>query len=341
MRDVRDPWFQATTLALSELQLIDGSVYNISLYNPDAVVSVAACAEQHQLRNPVTGATSPLGGQEIVTLSQAQKLGFNDEQIAVFNRSFFIAAYSTLNILVEALGGSRLLAANSQYNTQSTYLADNQWALEFEHYFGIALNTVQLWALQYVSGPIDMDMNHFINRAGEGFPQEMCTNQIVRRTGYRSFSMLGLGIVFAFGCAFVLINLTIGSIMEKIQRRTIGGRYRNAEWHANDLLQLQRMAYEHSNVGTWTGQHDMVPRTNADEYFTLPKSTKWDQEIPESPRKDEYGVFQSLGKAWSHHSNKSQSLFNNKSSLSLDKEGDLTPTIDEKGVRVSEIEVKE
>ena len=264
----------------------DGTNRTTDFYTANELVTVVACAEQHQLRNVGTGATSPLGGSQIATPAQAQELAFNEEQVAIFNRTFYHASYSILSAIAENLGGNDLLAVAYQSVTDSTILRENQWQLEFNHYFGIAMNTIQLWSLQYVLGPSHPEMNSYAVPATEGFAKDVCTNQIVRRTDFRSFSVLGLAIIFAFGFLFILANLTIRSIVENAQEHTEKGRYRNAEWQANDFLQLQRMAYQHNNTGTWTGQRDMVPRTNPGEVFTLPESTAWNEDVPEVHGRD-------------------------------------------------------
>ena len=286
LSEVHDPWFRSEVPSSYTWTYPDGANRTTDFYTANELVTIMACAEQHQLRNVVTGATSPLGGSQIATINQTQKLAFNEEQTAIFNRTFYHASDSILAAIAENLGGNDLLAVAYQSVTESTILRENQWQLEFNHYFGIAMNTIQLWSLQYVLGPSHPEMDSYVVPATEGFAKNMCTNQIVRRTDFRSFSVLGLAIIFAFGFLFILANLTIRSIVESAQEHTEKGRYRNAEWQANDFLQLQRMAYQHNNTGTWTGQRDMVPRTNPGEVFTLPESTAWNEDVPEVHGRD-------------------------------------------------------
>ena len=181
-------------------------------------------------------------------------------------------------------------------------------------------------------------MDQYIVPAAEGFAKEMCTNQIARRSDYRSFSVLGLAIIFAFGLLFILANYTISSIVQRIQGHTPKGRYRNAKWQANEFLQLQRMAYQHNNVGTWIGQHDMVPRTNPGEVFALPESTNWIQIMPEMAHKDGKGLFRSLSRGWSHDAKKSQSQVAdlNTSGSSMDDKPAISIADAEKGVQIHE-----
>lgn len=290
MSEVHDPWFRSTTPFTFNITEGDGRTYVNHRWSRDTPVNVIACAQQYQLRNSITGATSRLGGIEVVTHAQAQQLGFNDNQIAVFNRSFWIASYTLMDTTALELGGTSLLATAYQTDQESLGLPDNQWHFEFEHYFGAALYVIQLWSQQYVSGPLSPQMDQYVVPATEGFAKEMCTSQIVRRSDYRSFSVLGIIIIFAFGFLFAFINHTIRPIARQMQRHTSKGRYRNAEWQANDFLQLQRMAYQHNNMGTWKGQQDIVPLTNPGEVFTLPESAYWDQDVPNILEKGRDGL---------------------------------------------------
>lgn len=293
MDEVNDPWFLANNFTDTYGVSVNGSDFVYKQYVPNAPVTVMACTEQHQIRDPINGAVSPLGGQEVLTHASAVRLGFNDNQLAVFNRSFALGAFSSLAYVVPALSGSSLLAAAYTVNEVSTGMPDNQWQFECEHWFGVVLNTIQVWSEQYISGPLQPEHFRYVHSATDGFAKEMCANQIAVRTDYRSFNVLGMLIIFIFGLLTIITFFVIGPIVETMQKRTVQGRYRNAEWQANDFLQLQRMAYQHSNTGTWTGQDQLVPRTNPGEVFTLPESTQWNRTPPELPSREKRGLLRS------------------------------------------------
>lgn len=306
LNEVRDPWFRSTIPIIQSESYStstgDSFTLNFTIYTADAPVNVVACAEQHQLRNPVTGSMSRLGGQEVVTQSQAHLLNFNEDQMNVFNRSFYIATEVNLYQILGRLTGSSLLATEDQYWDVVPGLPDNQWQLEFENWFGVALQSIQLWSQQYVSGPLGTKTNQYLVPAAQDFTRNMCGNQITRRDDYRSFSVLGLTVILVFGILVTFANLTVGSIVQTMQAQTQKGRYRTAEWQANDFLQLQRMAYQHNNTGTWSGHTDLVPITNAGEVFTIPESTKWNQSITER-----YETDRKRTQIWSRRSKISQS----------------------------------
>lgn len=294
-----------------------------------------ACTEQHQVRNSITGAVSPPGGEEVLTHTQAVRLGLNENQLAVFNRSFALGAFSSLAYVVPALMGSSLLASDSTVNQVSTGMPDNQWQFECEHWFGVAVNTIQLWSQQYISGPLQPSLNRYVVPATEGFAKEMCTNQIAVRADYRSFSVLGMLVIFIFGLLTIIAFLIVEPMTETVQKRTSTGRYRNAEWRANDVLQLQRMAYQHNDTGTWVCHNDLVPRTHPGETFTLPESTQWNHTEPEpeqlSTKTD--GLFRSWSGRWSGYSKDSKPPVTDSRTSDLDSKA---PVIESKPVFVTD-----
>jgi hypothetical protein len=217
LSEVQDPWFHAAkphrTMGLGA----DGTVQYYARYIANQDNNVMACLEQHQLWNPLTGAISRLGGEEVGTNAQALKIGFNDKQMAIFNRSFVYSTSGVLNSVVPALGGSYLLAADYQQNVESIALPPNQWMFELDHYLGVALNYKQLLSQQYVMGPISDVALQYVVAANSSFEKSMCHNRIVRRTDFRSFSVLGLAITLAFGVLFIIANMTIGCCVETLR----------------------------------------------------------------------------------------------------------------------------
>lgn len=274
LNPVHDPWFLSTAVSNTSFTFTDGSEYDMPTYiaNSESPVAVMACAEQHQLRNPSNGATSRLGGMEIAVPARALELGFNANQMAVFNRSFAVGSWLVLCQVVPILGPASLLAMGSQGVYILPGLPDNQWQLEMEHYFGVTMLALQLWSQQYTLGRTPSESNKYVTPATTGFGRTMCNSQVVRRVDYGSFSVLGMAIIFVFGLLFTLANLLAAPIVERLQRRTATGRYRHAEWQTNEVLQLQRMAYEHKGIGSWTTQAYGIPRTNFGEVFTIPNA---------------------------------------------------------------------
>lgn len=312
---------------------------NTSFYTADALVNVVACAEQHQFRNPMTGSTGRLGGLELFA-NELAELGFNDNQKTLYNRSFFIGQRTVLTHTVTALESALLLASDRKFYGDSMPLPDNQWQLEFNHYFGVGLNTLQLWTQQYVSGTAQPELNKYVVPATEGFEKQMCTSQVTRRDDYRSFSVLGLAIIIVFTLLFLFLNLTIGPIVVYVKGHTAGGRYGNAEWQANDFLQLQRMAYEHKNIGNWKGHNDMVPRTDPGEVFTIPHIDKLEESVAGSRSRQGSTVLRLWSRGASHKADDPKIHVTDASDSSV-KQMSVTHAEDvEKDMQVSEVQVR-
>lgn len=336
---VQDPWFSATNLSEELNSSPDGTDRTTDFYVNDAPVNVVGCAEQHQFRNPATGAITRLGGQEVFNNLTAQ-LGFNDNQEAIFNRSFFRGPRTDLKETVTALEAGNLLAAAVKYGGVLPGLPDNQWQLEFSHYFGVGLHALQLWTQQYVTGILRPELDRYVVPATDDFGKEMCHNQITRRDNYRSFSVLGLSIIMVFTLLFTVLNLTISPIVNYIRGHTPEGRYGNAEWRSTDFLQLQRMAYEHKNIGHWTGHNDLVPRTNPGEVFTSPDDTERRENVADIRPRRESGMHRLWSRVSSFKPDNSNSHVENASGLGV-RETSAPQTTDlEKNVKVSEVPMK-
>ncbi|KPI44889.1 uncharacterized protein AB675_2328 [Cyphellophora attinorum] len=143
---IDDPWLKYTTEVEAFKVNSNGTTTpTMTMYRRNAPVNVVACAEQHQLRNPRTGATSRLGGMEVNTYPVADSLGFNQNQLLTYNRSFVVGSKAGLTSVLYNLGGSALLANANQYGLTTTNLSSKQWQIEFDHFFGVSLNSLQLW----------------------------------------------------------------------------------------------------------------------------------------------------------------------------------------------------
>jgi hypothetical protein len=59
----------------------------------------------------------------------------------------------------------------------------------------------------------------------------------------------------------VIISCLLEPTLACIQRHNKNKEYKLLEWSLNSTLQLQRLAYQGVNSGTWTGYSDSVPKT--------------------------------------------------------------------------------
>lgn len=266
---VNDPWFLGTQ---PQSVPLFGTEPAAVYYYPAKPVSIIGCTEQHQLRNPTTQKSSALRGAEVISREQAESLGFTKSQLAVFDRSFLTATGYIVPIIAINLGPSNMLAQRyvSEWGV-SAALPDNQWVLEFSHWFGTALTSMQVQSLQYAIGQSEDRFNQYIQPVPND-EKWMCNNQIIRRNDYISFSILGLAIILSIGGLLIVSNAFLSLMVGKMQDSSERGRYRNAEWQSYGVLQLLRMTYQHLGIGHWDGQDSLVPFTTDGTKFTLPST---------------------------------------------------------------------
>lgn len=262
---VNDPWF------LAQVQYVDEAL-NTSLYFSEDPVSVLGCAYQFELCNAdaATGRkcyNSDLDGSNLE--EQFDAIGFNAKQVSIAKRILTSARIGSVYSVILAQGASDLLANARDIDGISTYLPPDQWVVEANHMFGTSLNNLQILSVEYVTGPTDL--NPGVNIVD--LPDEdkwMCTSQIVRRDDYTSFNVLGLAIILAVGGCLIILNLTLISMVDRIQQSSEGGRRRNEEWDASDMLQLHRITLENQGIDQWQGTDAAVPVTTYSDSIIIP-----------------------------------------------------------------------
>ena len=169
----------------------------------------------------------------------SERLGLNAVQTSVLSR-FEDPIWNDINIMLEDLQGSELLAFQELEGSFGTSLPDNQWILELQHLFSILLTYVQL---QYATGTETAAYNRYLQPPT---PSErwMCGNQIVQRSDHASFSVLGLAIILVVGGLIMLVNSFLSTLWPKLRPRSALGEYRDAQWVSNELLELQPRSME-------------------------------------------------------------------------------------------------
>lgn len=134
-----------------------------------------------------------------------------------------------------------MLANQKIYLNITQGLPDDQWAREIDHWFATQLIAIQSYTTEFVTGWQDKWMNQFVTPPNQS-NMWMCNSQIIQRKDYASFSVLGIGIILAVGCCFVLLNMCITWIVNRARPRTPIQQYKKGSWKANDLLELHGVA---------------------------------------------------------------------------------------------------
>jgi hypothetical protein len=133
---------------------------------------------------------------------------------------------------------------------------------------------VQVMIVRYATGPDDIEDVQFIDPPDSDAEAWMCANQKIGRTDYTSFSVLGIAVILAVGSAIIYVNLGLESLVrcsERGARRTQGSEAsgKSLEWTLHGTLQLQRMAFEGRDIGTWERLTDDVPVTARGEILDM------------------------------------------------------------------------
>ena len=257
---IDDPWFYAQT----PIELIGGQTQTFYATASDSPVSVVGCTEQHQLCNPVNSQCTGLWGLTGTLHHKWDSLGFTERQIATYNRSFVTASDSVLSATTQILGAKHMLVQNHVGYGNAATLPSDQWIRELNNWFGTMMTNLQLRSLQYAAGPSSPRFFEYVRQPQTHDEQEMCTHQIIRRNDFASFNILGLAIIFIVGGLIIILNLSLSSIVNKLQQATPKGQHRIREWDINGTLKLQRIAFQ--NHGT-AGGTDLAPVTKFEDTF--------------------------------------------------------------------------
>ena len=132
------------------------------------------------------------------------------------------------------------------------------------------MGVIQIQTVEFVAGPSNPAYYQYIEAAPED-QQWMCTNQIVQRQDYASFSVLGLSIIVGVGGLIILLNVLKSACGRRIQEHSVHGRHRNLEWRLDSNIQLQRLAYQNAGlIDDWKDLETAVPVPVKAQKYGLP-----------------------------------------------------------------------
>ena len=75
----------------------------------------------------------------------------------------------------------------------------------------------------------------------------------------RNVQSISSGAKAALGFPVIIVQWPLEPLIAWIEKRQQRHSYSSAEWRANEVFQLQRLAHEELGYGTWTGCADAVP----------------------------------------------------------------------------------
>jgi hypothetical protein len=270
--EIDDPWYSAHHIgktAISTDSLTSGPKSKpVPFYAQDETVSVMACTSQYQICNPNADTKdgqqcSPLGGMTDLLNGFDVLWGNETEErkelmkwvYFVFNQGFL-----SIKAVVDIAGQSALAASYGLGWSINGPLPSTQWEDEVLLWHSASTASIQALFVDFANGP---SLLPAAISAPPTTPQghAFCTNQRIMSTRYSSFSILGVGIIFALGGALIVLDLVLESVLDWAQRSNPRSDYARLEWKSNATLQLQRLAHEEAGSRNWTHCTETVPIT--------------------------------------------------------------------------------
>lgn len=237
---VLDPWYRAETPQALVLPISATKSKTIDVFiSKDEPVSVLACFEQVELCNP-NGFEQPctLVPVNHHLINFIGDLGFNEKQKGVAQRIFRGLTRSALAQTIYSLGSQGLLASSTiQTVLPSPAVVEHQWKLEVRNWFGASLAGLQLLAIQDITGYGNSDFDQYIT-AYPDHDEWMCESQVVHRSDFASFSVLGLCIILFVGCFIIVLSEGLHYILPLLRYRNTASLRRFQEWRSFDILEL-------------------------------------------------------------------------------------------------------
>ena len=173
------------------------------------------------------------------------ELSFNENQLKMTGTIAAILYDSGLDNILRTTGSNILLANNhlkSSFDIESAPLPSDQWVSELQHLQTVSMAKLQRSAFIIRAGPSDPEiLKYSIVLPPDSWS---CANQKFRDDSYESFSVLGIALIFGIGGALIITGTLITFVIPIIQKRTGKGDYRRLQWYSNDMLHLQRIAFE-------------------------------------------------------------------------------------------------
>ncbi|KAK4697740.1 hypothetical protein P7C71_g386, partial [Lecanoromycetidae sp. Uapishka_2] len=281
---VADPFFSANIVINDTVDGVTDTTYEADLY-----VSALACTDQYQYCNPNNGRCTSLTASNLL-LPELGSLDLNAAQLATYARFVYMLNFQGLYSTVVSRGASALLASRGLEQATNTHsaLPNNQWQLEVSSWFATSLAKLQQQTVNYATGPAYVPQGTTINRPTTDEETQQCKQQKIRNvTSTISFSVLGVAIILIVGAILIFTSLVIEPIFSFLRLKLHWKDHKPLQWTLDEKLQLQRLAYEESGQGVWSGGMDSVPVTRKGDRLGIPEGVdmvhprlgrRWDQQ---------------------------------------------------------------
>ncbi|KAH7119720.1 hypothetical protein B0J11DRAFT_508517 [Dendryphion nanum] len=265
-----DPWYMATYkvgVYSNYEQFFDDTIVRYAPF-PYANTQVMGCTIQHQTCLP------PLDGKGEKRCSQLGPAGKDqddipDRSVEELQMMQWIrrAAMNKFSIpdLLEKLGQDSLASRYGLSLGLQAPLPKDQWKLDVQRWFDISLASMQMSAVDTVTGPNDAALTQLQIKPQNPTENSICNSQKIRSTAHSNFSVFGMTIIFAVGTFVILVHWSLDPLYKKWLWKLCRSRgYASVEWTTNGVLQLQRLAHEGVGSGSWKHCDDGCPIVQGD-----------------------------------------------------------------------------
>jgi hypothetical protein len=240
---------------------------NVTWYLADFWVSVIGCTDQHQVCNPNNGRCTPLTGSTLVQPATSA-LDLSPQQTSIMKDMTDPGVFTNIYEAVFSRGQGSLRAKETVSDLVQAPLPDTQWMIEVSSWFALGLARLQRTVVEYATGPANILPGSYIQPPSDAASKSLCSSQKVLLTdGTISFSVLALTIILVVGSVIIITSLIIAPTAGFSQRKLHRDDYTRVSWALDSKFQLQRMAFEEAEMGTWHGVTDPVPVTNFGQKF--------------------------------------------------------------------------
>lgn len=154
----------------------DGTLHGAKVYWADeTAASALACSSQYQVCSG-ENCTPLTAGDDLRIL--AANVWSSQEQRDLFSWFYHHVGFYTIGGPALNLGPGCLRARDGLSRGLQNPLPDNQWQLEVQHWFAVALTNLQSSTIYSVIGPKDENILRWMNTNMTQSEQERCNDQV-------------------------------------------------------------------------------------------------------------------------------------------------------------------
>ncbi|KAF2840790.1 hypothetical protein M501DRAFT_909713, partial [Patellaria atrata CBS 101060] len=249
---VDDPIFSAHQPV--EFELTDGS--NHTYYIADSPATVIGCTQQ-------VGSIPAIENAKTLSSLSALQLA----TVNLFDELFNYWVYDTS--MVAYRSPPNLVAQQTQFGKERQLpLPDNQWAIEVEDWHNTLLTALKWHVVLRADAYAGFNFSRHVIPVNTTAERQICRSQKIKIDGSYStnvrsnVNVFGLAFAIAMCCLIITLNVTPRIYLVcGYGRRSSISLQRVRTWISDEVLQVQRAAYEARNEGQWQGHLSPVPTT--------------------------------------------------------------------------------